>query len=103
MLNPEIKERLDSISDNDLKGFIKYVYEQVEPEWEEIPEHEYKFIEEKTKIKDEDDLVTRVTKAANKMQYRERNGHYYRRTGREKSYMVLGAEMVEYLKQRNII
>lgn len=103
MLTPEIKERLDSISDNDLKAYLTYAYEQYEPEWEEIPEHEYKLFEKRTKIENKDDFATRITKVANKMLYRECNGHYYRRTGKEKSYMVLGTEMVEYLRQRNIM
>lgn len=103
MLTPEIKERLDSISDSDLKAYLTYAYERYEPEWEEIPEDEYKLAEKRTKIEDKDDLVIRITKAANKMLYREGNGHYYRRTGKEKSYMVLGTDMVEYLRQRNII
>lgn len=102
MLTNEIKELLDSISDSDLKA-LTYAYEQYEPEWEEIPKHEYKLAEKRTKIEDKDDLVIRVTKAANKMLYRECNGHYYRRTGKQKSYMVLGTDMVEYLRQRNII
>ena len=106
-MDPYVRETFDGMSDEQLKGYIKFKGEFSYDKWVEIPEEQY--IEEtKDLLIDKDDkLSDKIVHAMNLKDYcclREEGDtvRFFKKTGEKVGYDVINPSVAHYLHNRKV-
>lgn len=106
-MDPYVREMLDGMSDEQLKGYIKFKGEFSYDEWVEIPEDQYIEETKNLLIEQDDELSEKILHALNLKDYcclREEGDivRFFKKTGEKVGYDVINPSVAHYLHNRKV-